>query len=314
MAFTSSCRNTVIENENQTPLPATFSVKPFNETNINQSQLFTHLKVLSSNRFAGRKIATAGNKAARHYIIKALTHLNIPPLAHQYQHAFVHQSLLKKQAGKNIIAMVKGDTFPQQYIVLTAHYDHLGKKGRKIFNGADDNASGTAALLAIAEQVAKIKTRYSIIFLFTDGEESNLLGAEAFAKDYQKLFPLIKLSINLDMIAGSSRTKKLHFISKGLDPIINTKYYQALLQQTNITVKKGFRTYKRTSTTRTNWNLASDHAIFYRANIPFIYFGVGDHKNYHTENDIYEQVNLPFYYSATQYIYQQLLFFDQIFI
>jgi hypothetical protein len=113
------------------------------------------------------------------------------------------------------------------------------------------------------------------------------------------------------MIGGSKKTTQLHFLTKGITPLIQTELYQQLIRQADINIKQGFSSINRKNIARTNWYLASDHAIFYRAKIPFIYFGVGVHKNYHSPNDNFENINTTFYLSATTSIYQQLLYIDK---
>src|SRR5690606_13875451 len=93
---------------------------------------------------------------------------------------FTGRSLNGFTEGKNAIGWIKGKTYPDQYIVLSAHYDHIGKRGDSIwFAGADDNASGTAAALAIAGYLKKNVPDYSVIIAIVDREETGLEGARA---------------------------------------------------------------------------------------------------------------------------------------
>ena len=279
--------------------------------------LLSHLQILASDELAGREMGSDGSQKAQSYIIKTLKALKVPALNAHYQHTFIHTQAFTEHQGKNVIGLIPGSEFPQQYLVLSAHFDHLGKKGRAIYNGADDNASGTAALLGIAEQVIKSPMRYSLILLFTDGEELGLLGAHAFVKDHPQLISNIKLNINLDMIAGSSKTKKLRYISKDIDSLLDNEDLERLsrLRQTSaVTIKKGFNVSKRSRSVvraRGNWRASSDHYVFNQVGIPFLYFGVGTHKNYHTKNDDFLRINQEFYLKAVTAIYQELLFFDQ---
>lgn len=159
---------------------------------------------------------------------------------------------------------------------------------------ADDNASGTAALLHYGKIIKKEPLKHSVI----DGEEVNLLGAKAFIAEQKKL--LSKLNINLDMIAGSKHTKKLHFISQDLDKVLSsenlsdfTKLQLHFKTHSKAQLAAGFKNPKRRglSANSTSWRMASDHGIFSKAGIPFIYFGVGSHKNYHSEFDNYANIN-----------------------
>ena len=297
---------------------------------INATLLLADFKTLSSDEFEGRKTGTLGNLKARYFIESKLASFNTLTLASRqktsntiasdkgsYRHSFTHQSLTKTVNGQNLVALVKGSHFSDKYIVLSAHFDHLGSTGRLIYNGADDNASGTAALLNMAKIISENPLRYSVIFLFTDAEESNLLGSKAFLNDFTAIVPNIKLNINLDMIAGAKKTKSLHFISKGVDSIIEDPIYsqiqEDLFSHANLSIKKGFRdtdTHGSLVRKKVKWLVASDHGAFNRKKIPFIYFGVGTHENYHTSDDTFENINQQFYLLATQAIYRHIRLLD----
>jgi Zn-dependent M28 family amino/carboxypeptidase len=196
---------------------------------------------------------------------------------------------------------------------LTAHFDHIGKRGNKIYNGADDNASGTFALLVLGQQLIKTPLKHNVILLFTDGEESNLLGAKAFVKDHQTIMEHVVLNINLDMIAGSKRTTKLCYLSRGINNLLteaNMENLKILQNSFNLPINKGFRLKILGRQGRVNWLMSSDHGIFHRGGIPFIYFGVGTHNNYHQHSDTFNNVNHDLFHIATNAIYQQLIFID----
>jgi len=263
---------------------------------------------------AGRKFGSSEITKAQNYIISSLINSNVQPFQDKFRHSFKHKTFTSQNEGNNIIGIVKGTKFPDQYIVLSAHYDHLGKKGAKIYNGADDNASGTAAVLAFGQAIAKKPLKYSVIFLFTDGEEINLLGAKAFISQQEKLLSQIRLNINIDMIAGSQNTRKLHYIENRLEKILpqqQLKDFSALLSGSAIKIKRGFKREFYKANRATNWNNASDHGSFNRKHIPFVFFGVGEHKNYHTTHDEFDNVNLPFFIQACQSIFNYLTFFDK---
>lgn len=282
---------------------------------LNEDQLLTTLKVLSSDIFAGRKFASKEGADVQQYLIKQLQQINISPFKGQYLHGFEHVQILSKKQGANVIGYIKGRLYPEKYIVLTAHYDHLGKKGSKIYPGADDNASGVSSLLAFGEALNHKPLNHSVILLFTDGEEVSLLGAKYFVKQQAQLIESIKLNINVDMIGGSKKTKKLRYISSPMTQLINEQQQECLAQlrqQSSVKVVKGFRTHRTSNSLdkRTNWRMASDHGVFAQQDIPYIYFGIGTHKNYHAVTDSFENINVPFYLSAATTIYQHLRFMD----
>lgn len=280
---------------------------------ITKEPLLEHLSYLSSNELGGRKIASEGNEMAQKYIISQLVSSSILPLNNEYQHKFIIRNLFNEIEGSNIIAMIPGSDKFDSFIILTAHFDHIGKRGNNIYNGADDNASGTSALLALGQQLIKTPLKHNVILLFTDGEESNLRGAKAFVKDHQHIMDDVELNINLDMIAGSKRTTKLRYLSRGINNLLteaNMESLKTLQNSFDIPIKKGFRVKSSGSNRSINWLMASDHGIFHRAGIPFIYFGVGTHNNYHQHSDTFSNVNHDLFYIATNAIYQQLIFID----
>jgi len=281
--------------------------------------ILMHLKILSSDEFAGRKFASQGSIQSQDYLIATLEELAVPAFKNKYRHPFNKSGLFQTKQGTNIIAYIPGTHHLEEYLVLTAHYDHLGSKRGKVFNGADDNASGTAALLHYAKRLKQKPLRHSVIFLFTDGEEVDLLGAKAFIAQQSALVSQFKLNINLDMIAGSRYTKRLRFISRDLEQLLSDERIDSFKQlqahyKSNSAARltSGFRNSRGAGSNikRTNWRMASDHGVFSQAGVPFIYFGVGPHKNYHSELDDYENVNQSLFLAATRVIFQQIIHLD----
>lgn len=278
-----------------------------------------HVKTLSSDYYSGRKLASQGNIDSQDYLVTSLKAHSIPAFKNHYRHSFTKSGFFQSKQGTNIIGYIQGTHHQDKYIVLTAHYDHLGTIRNKIYNGADDNASGTAALLLYAKLLKDNPLKHSVILLFTDGEEVDLLGAKAFISQQKKLLSHIKLNINLDMIAGSKKTKKLRFLSKDLLKILSSQQRDELNQlqtyfkdNSNAQLTAGFRRIKSvgSNVNRANWLMASDHGVFSKAGIPFIYFGVGTHKNYHSELDDFDNINKHLYLAAINVIFQQLVYID----
>lgn len=272
-----------------------------------------HLHYLSSDALNGRRIGSKGGKLAQDYIVSELEQNQIAPLGNTYLAAFSIENLFNDKQGSNVVGFIKGTEFPKRFIVLSAHFDHIGGHGNNIYNGADDNASGTAALLYYAKLLKQSPLRYSVILLFTDGEEANLKGANAFIKQNPNLVANVVLNINLDMIAGNKNTKRLHYLSRGLEKLMPKEKIAAFQQQPYpIQLKSGFRQLRRNKKREDiKWEIASDHGVFYRHNIAFIYYGVGSHKNYHQTTDNYENINHQFYLLAVAVIFHQINFIDQ---
>lgn len=278
------------------------------------SSLLQHIYYLSSDNLQGRKVGTHGSKLTQDYLVAQLLKEKIKPFGKGYLAPFSIDGVFNAIQGNNVIGLVPGTKYPDKYIVLSAHFDHLGGQGSRIYNGADDNASGTSALLHYAKLLKQSPLRYSVILLFTDGEEANLKGANAFVHQNSNLLTKIILNINIDMIAGNKKTKRLHYISRDLETLLNDEQVTAYLkqqQQAPVKIKKGFKQRGRTLYNKISWKTASDHGAFYQKKIPFIYFGVGTHCNYHKVSDIYDNINHQFFIKAVDAIYQQIIFLDR---
>lgn len=282
---------------------------------LEPNKLLQHLKKLSSDTFQGRKTSTKHNIQAQQYIIEQLTQYSVQPFKGKFTHPFKYSSSFGEKKGSNVVAFIEGSNKSSDYILLSAHFDHLGKKGNKIYNGADDNASGVSALLSISELLVNQPIKHNVILLFTDAEEQGLKGSKAFVDDNLTLLTRIKLNINIDMLAGSKTSKKLHYVYRGLNELFpqhtvdkfnNNHLYEQL------PIVKGFTRNRHTLNKRINWLHASDHGSFHKKGVPFIYYGVGTHQNYHSENDVFSKTNHQLFINSSNAIFQQLLFIDQI--
>ncbi|HEX8357314.1 MAG TPA: M28 family peptidase [Segetibacter sp.] len=199
----------------------------------------------------------------------------------------------------NVVALLPGTDKKDEYVVVTGHYDHIGKKGNEIFYGADDDGSGTTGVLQIAEAFAKAKNeghgpRRSVVFMTVSGEEKGLLGSE-FYGDFP-VFPLNKTSVNLniDMIGRvdpgfkGDTSNYIYVIgddklSSDLRPVtdsINKKYLNMDLDRRFNDLKDPNRFYYR-----------SDHYNFARKGVPVIFYFNGTHADYHRSTDTVDKIN-----------------------
>lgn len=205
------------------------------------------------------------------------------------------QTEVKKQTSCNIIGMIEGTTKKDEYLIVTAHYDHLGKNSDgEIYRGADDNASGTAALMSVAESFASasqqgIRPKRSIVFITFGSEESGLLGSNFYVNN--PVFPLEKTVavINMDMIGrGEKYSKNDDFVfiecyGKKSDDLKD--YIQNIDNELDIKIKKAPALQKMI------YRFASDHYNFVQKEIPAIVLFTGTHDDYHTPNDTLEKLN-----------------------
>src|SRR5262249_15501834 len=123
---------------------------------FNADALLKDLKILSADDMQGRRVETPGSEKARQYIVERFRQSRIQPLGNSYLYPFVYTPQRGRTAaapvhGVNVVGWIAGARNPRRYVVVSAHYDHLGVRNGVVFNGADDNASGTAGLFSVAE-------------------------------------------------------------------------------------------------------------------------------------------------------------------
>ncbi len=265
---------------------------------IDAKSLIEDIKYLSSDDFKGRETGTSESATAREYVLKRFRESGIKPLKKDYLQKFSFTDRKEnKFDGVNVFGLIRGKTTPNKYIVVTAHYDHVGVQKGEIYNGADDNASGTSALFAIAKYFNKNKPNNSIIFAAFDAEEKGLQGARYFVDNLPVEQSEILLNINMDMV---SRNDKGELYATGTFHYPNLKPYLETVQKT-APVKLLFG-HDDPKLGRDDWTSQSDHGAFHRKKIPFIYFGVEDHKDYHKPTDDFENIQPKFYVNAVETI------------
>ncbi len=251
---------------------------------LDSSQLVTDLQLLSSEAFKGRKAGTPEIGLSHALIANRLRQAGVDSFATGFEQNFTLSSVGRK----NLIGYIRGTEFPTQYIVMGAHFDHLGATATAVFHGADDNASGVSATLAAAKYFAANRPRYSIIFALWDAEELGLRGSKYFLDNLPAPLTLsnIKFNVNADMIARSDNNS---IWICGLSHYPAYRYIlDSIKTKTFSLLKSG---YDR-PTDLQDWTYLSDHGSFHAKTIPFAYLGVEDHADYHKTTDTYQKVNL----------------------
>jgi len=182
-----------------------FQVNTANSQSLSE-RLQHHVSILAADSLEGRGLGTAGKDKATDYIVSHFEQAGLQPLTGNFRQRFFYRVQLINTYPVNVVGVLEGShpTLRDEYIVIGAHYDHVGYEirdgERVIFNGADDNASGTAALIELAHHFAahpELVGR-SIIFIAFDAEESGLIGAQRFVDDHGHL--PIKAMFSLDML------------------------------------------------------------------------------------------------------------------
>ncbi len=262
------------------------------QATFNADSLLHRVKVLSSDAFEGRRTGTEGAKKAKDYIIQQYTSYNVKPLSTNFEQSFSFEGRGKSYDGTNVLGFIEGTENPKDYIVISAHYDHEGIKNGKIYNGADDDASGVSALMAFAEYFQKNPPRYSIILAAFDAEELGLKGSYHFVDNSIVPIESIKLNINMDMI-GRNDANELYVTGAGYNESLK-KVISGYESNEGITLLMGHDS----NDSLQDWTYSSDHGPFYKKNIPFLYFGVEDHEDYHQPTDDFEKIQPKFYSRA----------------
>ncbi len=270
---------------------------------ITKEDLKKHLIKLTSPEFEGRRTGDNGQKLAAKYIVDYYKQEDIPPAFEKTGNYLqnIPKDFMQGRANndsENVLAFIYGTEKPEEIVVISAHYDHLGKgKKGEYYPGADDDGSGTAALLEIAQsfQTAVIEgegPKRSILFLNLTGEEEGLFGSKYYAS--HPVFPLKNtvVDLNIDMVGRIDKRHKngnyvyligADKISKELlylSEAVNQKYTQLNLDYKYNDEKDPNRFYYR-----------SDHYNFAKNGIPIIFYFNGTHQDYHKPTDTEDKIN-----------------------
>ena len=266
-----------------------------------QADLMNTVKTLASADMAGRQAGTPGNEKARAWLLEQFRAAGLQPLTGKsFDMPFTFQRRANTQSepmtmrGVNLGGICRGTGAKDNgAMVLTAHYDHLGVREGATYFGADDNASGVAVLLALARQCQKAPWMHDAIFVAFDAEEMGLQGARAFVK----ALPIpkdrtIALNINFDMVARGDKNE-LYIAGTSHRPAL-----KAILEPTASRSKIKVLFGHDSGGGENDWTTQSDHGAFHEAGIPFIYFGVEDHPDYHKPTDTADKINPAFFYQS----------------
>lgn len=259
---------------------------------LDSLQIISDLIYLASDTCEGRKPGTAGHTRAMELILARMRSASVDSLGNALVQNFTGFEINGTTVGKNIIGWVKGTIYPQKYIVISAHYDHLGKGlNDAIYYGADDNASGVACILALAKFFKQNPHPYSLIFAVLDREETGLEGAYNFVHQLTGTINIdnIKFNLNMDMIARSDSNE---IFACGINHYPVFKY---VIDETQYKINVKLLMGHDTGPFRNDWTHQGDHSTFHQKNIPFLYIGVEDHPDYHETTDTYDKINFSNY-------------------
>ena len=274
---------------------------------VERGDLLRDVQVLAADDMAGREIGTPGAERARAYIVERFRAVGLEPVDGRFVHSFrtAVQGPARGRAGANVLGRLTGVQAPAQAIVISAHYDHLGIRAGEVFNGADDNASGTAALFAIAGHFQRRAPRHTLIFAAFDGEEAGLLGSRAFVASPPVPRTAIRLNVNVDMIARDA-DDLLFAVGTRAFPALRPTIEQ-VAERATVTLRMG---HDDPADRREDWTRDSDHYAFMEAGIPALLFSVEDEAHHHRASDDYGTLTHDFYVRAVETIIDVIETFD----
>ena len=269
-------------------------------------QLQTDVKTLADDSMEGRKVGTKGEKKASEYLVKRFKEMGLTGAISDsktpYFDPFEAQPSVHgtptgpKITGRNVVAVLPGQG--EGTIYIGAHYDHWGWGGEgslyrgadsAIHNGADDNASGVAAVLELARRFHDSPLQNTVVFIAFSGEEMGLWGSNAFAKEHLGAFPAPRFMINMDMVGRLNAERQLAVYGTGTSPL-----WDGLLDEQNAF---DFRLKREVSGVG-----PSDHTSFYLADIPVLHFFTGQHEDYHRPSDDWDKINYAGLADVVDYI------------
>ena len=229
---------------------------------VRAQDLEKDVKVLAGEECEGRETGTAGEEKAAKHIVAQLRAAGLEPVLQAFEG---HGT-----TGRNVVAVIHGST--DEAVIVGAHYDHLGGDGKKVYFGADDNASGTAVVIDMARRFAKKPGKRTIVLVAFSGEEMGILGSKYYV-NHPVVAEKPVAMINMDMV-GRLRENLIVFGADTGDK---------------------FKEYLADSPIKLAWNKEavgpSDHTSFVLKGIPSVHLFTGAHVDYHKPGDTADKIN-----------------------
>ena len=280
---------------------------------IEEEDLRQLLYVYASDYFQGRETGTLGQKRAVSFLKEFYQNREIAA-AEGTEDYFQPMNLNikgKDIATENVVAIIPGSEKPEEYLVISSHLDHIGMYDGQINNGADDDGSGSVALLEIAEAFQKAVAegngpKRSIIFLHVSGEEKGLLGSKYYTNN--PLYPLTQTiaNLNVDMIGRTDpkRTEgKRNYVYLIGSDRLSTELHQISEAANAATLNVELDYTYNAPDDPNRFYFRSDHYNFAKNNIPVIFYFNGTHADYHRPSDTVDKIEFDLLKERTQLIF-----------
>ncbi len=271
---------------------------------FNQRTVQADLSYLASDKLGGRETGTKEEELAAAYIANRFDLLGLQAAGEEGYYQYFSKKphppiqkmndgdstrygmgVVKEITGKNVIAKFENQS--DSWIVIGAHYDHLGMgdenslhtEGYEIHNGADDNASGVALMLSLAEDVQALVKNHNVLFIAFSGEEKGLWGSNTFCDRPTIPLDKVKCMINFDMVGRMNEENTLAIYGNGTSPAWNSQLELANKDSLKLVLSE-------------SGVGPSDHTSFYLEDIPVLHLFTGQHEDYHRPSDDVEKINM----------------------
>ena len=277
------------------------------ENIISPSEMEATLSYLAHDMTEGRASGTPGKVLAEHFLVGQFRSIGLKPWNWNYTQSFRFKDSI---AVRNVVGLIPASVQTDEYIIIGAHYDHLGKLGHTVYPGADDNASGVTALISIARMFAAMKAdgkgpRKNLIFVAFDGKELDMAGSRYFVRHLGFPSSRITAMVNLDMLGTDlvppRRNKEYLFaIGENSLPESYRGYLAGIcsrpLYKMDLTFYGSRDFYRMMQQT-------SDQYPFSRAGIPAILFTSAFHEHTYKKSDRPDIINYPLLRKRTLVIF-----------
>lgn len=280
---------------------------------IEEQDLKELLYVYASDYFQGRETGTLGQKRAVTFLREFYQNRGIAA-ADGTEDYFQPMELSIKGnpvQTENVVAIIEGSTLPEEYIVISSHLDHEGVKNGEVYNGADDDGSGSVALLEVAEAFQEaVKAgkgpKRSIIFLHVSGEEKGLLGSRYYTDN--PLYPLANTiaNLNIDMVGRTDPKRENendNYIYLIGSDRLSTELHEVSEAANKATVNLELDYTYNAEDDPNRFYFRSDHYNFAKNNIPVIFYFNGTHADYHKPTDTVEKIRYDLLAQRSQLVF-----------
>lgn len=290
---------------------------------VDSDRLMAAVATLADPKFEGRGTGTSGNLAARAWLEGEMTAAGLASVSgarvfpFQFSHVSIKGLIDPDRAFKtdytnaaNLAGLCMGTEPAKPMFVISSHYDHLGIRNGQIYPGADDDASGVAVMLELARYCGRTPFRHSVVFAAFDGEELGMQGSQAFLIQPPVPKARLALDINLDMVSRNDR-RELFVAGPYHWPLLK-KPIEDVAARAPISLLFGHDRPIAIAGGVEDWTMQSDHGAFHKEGIPFVYFGVEDHPDYHRPTDTADKIDRGFFVDVAETVLDSVLALDRL--